>query len=174
MATDWQRCQRLFRCLFSFLGVEVIAEILGAFLDILLGKVGIDFVHGGNIVPSADFCGNHLWDLKVVGKRGEAVAQAVETYLGQIIGLADLVDLFEGHFCAHGHDILFLFFYALKGFQKRRNDGNDSPGTVALVLFLIGYTIDTSDTGTVDVYDLLFYIHLIPFQSGHLRSAEAG
>ena len=43
-ATGGQRGQRLFFG-FALLGVEVIAEIFGAFLDILLGKVGIDLVH---------------------------------------------------------------------------------------------------------------------------------
>ena len=59
------RCQ--LRCQFAFFWIEVVAEILSPFGNVCLGEVGVDISHGGQIIPSADLCGDHFRDLQVVG-----------------------------------------------------------------------------------------------------------
>lgn len=61
-------------------------------LDVRLGNVDVDLVHGGGVGPAADLHKDPLWDLQVIGQGGEAVAQTVDTRVRQIVLPADLLD----------------------------------------------------------------------------------
>ena len=60
MATEWQR---LFAVLLPFFGVEEVAEVAGSSFDVLLGEMCIDVMHGRKVVPTTNFCRNHLREL---------------------------------------------------------------------------------------------------------------
>ena len=61
-------------------------------LNVCLGDVGVDLVHGGGVGPAADFHSDPLWDLQVIGQGGEAVAQAVESHIGQPFSRQQLLE----------------------------------------------------------------------------------
>lgn len=52
---------------------EIVLEIPGAVGNIGLGNVGIDVVHRAQILPTADFGGDHFRHSQVIGKGSEAM-----------------------------------------------------------------------------------------------------
>ena len=52
---------------------EIVLEIPGAVGNISLGYVGIDVVHRAQILPTADFGGDHFRHSQVIGKGSEAM-----------------------------------------------------------------------------------------------------
>ena len=49
------------------------------------GKVSINLIHDDIIFPSTDFSGDFFWYSEVVGQRRKAMAQAVHSYLRQVV-----------------------------------------------------------------------------------------
>ena len=52
---------------------KIVLEIPGAVGNISLGYVGIDVVHRAQILPAADFGGDHFRHSQVIGKGSEAM-----------------------------------------------------------------------------------------------------
>ena len=50
-------------------------------LDIRLGDMGVDFVHGSGIGPAADLHCNAFRYLQLLGQRGKAVPQAMDAHV---------------------------------------------------------------------------------------------
>jgi len=86
MLTDFLRRQGGAGCGIKFHHGGLVAS------DIRFGDVGIDFVHGGCVGPAADFHGDFLWHLQVIGQADEAVAQSVNTYIGKAVCLAHFLN----------------------------------------------------------------------------------
>lgn len=60
-------------------------------LDIRLGDMGVDLVHGCGVGPAADLHRNAFRYLQVIGQGGKAVPQAMDAHIRQIVFPADLL-----------------------------------------------------------------------------------
>ena len=130
---------------------EKCGEGFGMFVDACLRQVRIDPFHGGIICPTADLHGNLLRHIQVKGKRSEAMAQAMNTDLREIILCAELVDAFIDPVGGVIDDIFSLPGRKGERCVQRRYDRYDATGGGVLIfLFMDQLAFRVIDGRTAD------------------------
>ena len=104
--------------------------------------VGVNLSHSSAVRPSADFLCNLLWDLEMVGQRGETVAESVDGYISKVVGLAYSVNLAQEVGAAASHDWARRFPLLVDQFFKFWNEDRNIAGRKnVFVLLLAGHYV---------------------------------
>ena len=86
-----------------------------------MGDVGVNPHHGCIVGPAAYLHGDFFRHIEMVGERGEAVAESVDSNVSDVILLADSMDLAQEVGTAASHDWTRRFALLLKQFLEFRN-----------------------------------------------------